>query len=182
MSRKITHEHRKYVSQVLCVRVIAHVSVTVTSKCVRVTVKNTLLVNGKWTTFMWCVFYLSRTQSALQLYFASRSPIHTHTHTHRRQRATMQGAGLPIGSNLGFRVLLKHTSHTHCLGGVGGRTANLAISRRPSLPSLPPQPQPPRLLGLSTSVCLTNKCMFIIHTPACLPAYVIVCVCVVPCF
>ena len=70
--------------------------------------------------------------------FASHSPIHTHTHTYRRRRAAMQGAALPIGSNVGFRVLLKDTS-AHGLGVVGDRTANLAINRRPSLP---PEPQP----------------------------------------
>ena len=72
--------------------------------------------------------------------FASHSPIHTHTHTYRRQRAAMQGAALPIGNNLGLRVLLKDTS-VHGLGGVGDWTTNLAINRRPSLP---PEPQPPQ--------------------------------------
>ena len=70
---------------------------------------------------------------------ASHSPIHTHTY--RRQRAAMQGATLPIESNLGFRALLTDTS-AHGLGGVGDRTTNLAINRRPSLP---PKPQPPRI-------------------------------------
>ncbi|XP_062314959.1 nuclear receptor subfamily 4 group A member 1 [Osmerus eperlanus] len=91
--------------------------------------------------------------------FASHSPIHTLTHTYRRQRATMQGAGLPIGSNLGFRVLLKDTS-AHDLGGVGDRTANLAINRQPSLP---PEPQPPKgffkrtVQKNSKYICLANK-------------------------
>ena len=56
---------------------------------------------------------------------------------------TVQEAGLHIWSNLGFRVLLKDTS-AHGLGGVGDRTANLAVNRRPSLP---PEPQlAPKLL------------------------------------
>ena len=63
----------------------------------------------------------------------------TLTHTDG-SRAPVQGAGLPIGSNLGFRVLLKDTS-SHDLGGVGDRTANLAINRRPTVP---PEPQPPQ--------------------------------------
>ena len=50
----------------------------------------------------------------------------------------MHGAALPIRSTLGFRVLLKDTS-AHGLGGIGDRTANLAINRQPSLP---PEPQP----------------------------------------
>lgn len=40
--------------------------------------------------------------------FASHLPMHTHTHTDGG-RASMQGAGLTIGSNMGFSVLLKDT-------------------------------------------------------------------------
>ena len=40
--------------------------------------------------------------------------------------SAVQSVGLPIWSNLGFRVLLKDTS-AHGLGGVGDRTANLVI-------------------------------------------------------
>ena len=54
----------------------------------------------------------------------------------------MQGAGLPIGSHLGFRVL---DTSAHDLGGVGDRTANLAINRQSSLP---PEPQPPHAPAL----------------------------------
>ena len=43
--------------------------------------------------------------------FASHSLIHTHTHTSRRRRAAMQGVALPIGSNLGFRVLSRILQH-----------------------------------------------------------------------
>ncbi len=65
--------------------------------------------------------------------FASRSPIHTHTHSHT---AAIQGPGLPIGSNLGFSVLLKDT--LMCTGRAGNRTANLGINGQPTLP---PEPQ-----------------------------------------
>ena len=90
--------------------------------------------------------------------FASHSPIHTHTY--RRRQAAMQGAALPIGSNLGFRALLKDTS-AHGLGGVGDRTANLVINRRPPLPRATAAPQ--------TQTCthlVTNTTNVVLQVPS----------------
>ena len=76
------------------------------------------------------LFYLSGTQSALQ-WFASHSPIHTLTHTYRGRRATMQGAALPIRSNLGFRVLLKDTSaHAWEESGIEPPTLRLTLTHQ----------------------------------------------------
>ena len=61
----------------------------------------------------------------------SHSHIPTAASCHARCRSAHQ-------EQLGVQSLIKDTS-AHGLGGVGDRTANLAINRRPSLP---PEPQP----------------------------------------
>ena len=94
---------------------------------------------SKWTAFLYNAFSTLAGLKALDNLPLIHPFILTLTHTDGGG-ATMQGAGLPIGSNLGFRVLLKDTS-AHGLGGVGDRTANLEINRRLSLP---PEPQPPQ--------------------------------------
>lgn len=61
-----------------------------------------------------------------------------HTHTDGN-RATMQGAGLHKGSNLGFSILPKD-KHNMWTGGARDQTANSDINRQPAQP---PEPQLP---------------------------------------
>lgn len=83
-------------------------------------------------TFTTSKWYMLHLYSALQ--FAT---IYIHPFTHWWQQATMQGDGLAIRNNLGFRFLAKDTSTC----GQEDQTANPVISGEPALL---PEAQPPQ--------------------------------------